>query len=279
MTLRQWLASPYPPILAYHHIVVDAADLHCSDCSVTIRQFEVQMDYLYRHGYCCAPVSDLLCPDAKFPKNTFILTFDDGFEDLYTCAYPILRRYSFTATIFLVTDFIQGESNWDGERNSPMLTWDQVQELHQAGIAFGCHTGSHPSLVDLQEDQARGELIRSKQVLEACLGSEVTTMAYPFGDSNPVVRGMVAQAGFQAAFGVITGEPGRFNIWRIEPKASASPLIFALQLTRWFAAYLKLRGWVRENTAVGRFLRDMKHRYRSARRMLAYSTEGQVSKK
>ena len=251
----------YPPILAYHHIVAENSSTPYVDYSLTTGQFEAQMRFLHDHGYRCLSLLDLLqTPDSNGPKKTFVLTFDDGFEDFYTQAFPILNRYGFTATVFIVTDLIEKTSQWIGETGSPMLKWAQILELDKAGFTFGSHTCSHPSLPDLSEDQIWHELSTGKDLLETRLGKPIYFLAYSFGESNDAIRKMALQLDYKLALGVNTGEPGIFNLWRCEFRHKSSLRIFAFKLTNWYRAYLVFRGWFRENTATGRLIRKIKYK-------------------
>src|SRR5262249_51246376 len=134
------------------------------------------------------------------PSRAVCLTFDDGFLDFYTEAFPVLQEFGFTATVFLPTTFIRessaspslnptgrgikGEDNSSSSssvsafqrfsvsafRNRSFLTWDQVRELHRAGIEFGSHTVTHPKLVDLSWDQIQFEIQNSRLEIEKQLG-------------------------------------------------------------------------------------------------------------
>jgi len=93
-----------------------------------------------------------------------VLTFDDGYADFYTHAFPVLQRYGFTATVFLPTDYIG--NGRPGLRGKEHLTWQQVRELHAQGVTFGSHTCSHPQLHDLRPEEIEHELSASKQAIE-----------------------------------------------------------------------------------------------------------------
>ena len=139
------------------------------------------------------------------------LTFDDGFEDFYTHAFPVLRRHAFGATMYVATGFItdralrttdhgprttgqgprtkdQGRGTRDHERRAAasafvgrdFLSWDQVRELHHKGIEFGSHTVNHPRLLDLSWESIAFELRSSHLELQSRLGSPVTAFAYPY---------------------------------------------------------------------------------------------------
>jgi peptidoglycan/xylan/chitin deacetylase (PgdA/CDA1 family) len=268
LIFNQGLFSTYTPILVYHQIVPEAALAGSSESVLSISRFEAQMRYLHEHGYVCVSLVDLVrSPQAESlrRKKTFVLTFDDGLEDFYDQAYPILHRYGFTATIFLITDFIK-KGNDATELEKPGMNWDEINTLMAEGFCFESHTCSHARLTDLAVDELQHELSGSREYLAKNFGQEVLFLAYPYGDSNPEVQKMVRQSGYQAAFGVITVEPGRYNLWRTELKGKDSLQVFRFKLSRWYSYYIKLRGWMRERTSLGRYLRKLKHQYQQAQR-------------
>ena len=110
-----------------------------------------------------------------------VLTFDDGYLDFYTEAFPILRQYGYPATIFLPTDYIDGSK--PGLREKKHLAWEQVRELSQSGIDFGSHTCSHPQLYDLKPNEIELELRKSKETIEQILNSNQPLTQSP---SNPI---------------------------------------------------------------------------------------------
>ena len=262
--LKKSLSSPYTPILAYHNVTPDNAPITHSDITLIVSQFESQIRFLHDHGYSSLNLMDLFRSstiEEFHRKKAFVLTFDDGYEDFYSQVYPILRRYGFIATVFLITDLIGKGSNYDDEMGASWLTWEQIKALSSEGFSFGSHTCSHPHLSGLHEEKIQYELIASKECLKAGLGQEVPFLSYPYGDSNPTIRRMAMQAGYQAAFGMVTGEPGCFNIWRTEINSKDSMRTFVFKLTSWYSYYMKIRGWVRESTTLGRYLRRVKIRH------------------
>jgi peptidoglycan/xylan/chitin deacetylase (PgdA/CDA1 family) len=193
------------PILMYHSISHDA--------SVKFKQFTIspvlfsdQMLYLYQNGYNTVnstECSKMLFQDStNFPGHFVALTFDDGFADFYTYALPILKKYNFTATLYITTGFIGKTSTWlqrEGVAARPMLTWEQIGEIHQSGIECGAHTHHHPQLDTLPISIVRNEIVHSKQLLEQYLEQDVLSFAYPFGYSTAAVRRIVRDAGYTSA--------------------------------------------------------------------------------
>ena len=107
-----------------------------------------------------------------------VITFDDGFQDFYTAALPVLRQNNFGATVFLPTAFIGRERR--DFKNRACMTWDEVRESQKAGIEFGSHTVNHPKLYELDLPQIRAELKESKATIENELGQPVRSFAYPY---------------------------------------------------------------------------------------------------
>lgn len=130
-----------------------------------------------------------------------VVTFDDGYRDFYTAAFPILQAHAFTATMFLPTAFIGDKPR--SFKSRVCLTWNEVKELHQAGIHFGSHTVTHPKLVELDWPQIQTELADSKAEIENRLGTVADTFAYPFAfpeTNRPFVRRLselLAETGYQ----------------------------------------------------------------------------------
>ncbi len=253
------------PILVYHQVTSDTMLTH-SAYIMPVSQFERQMRYLHDSGYRCITLMEYLrsLSSGSFSQEKkFVLTFDDGYENFLTVAYPVLRRYGFTATVFLVANYI-GELNcWDKGMKVPLLSRDQIRELRDAGISFGSHTSTHPHLPDLSSEQTRDELVRSKKRLEAALDQEIPFLAYPYGESNSSIWKMASEAGYIGACGVITGKSGRYNLWRRPCESTDSLLFFGFKLKIWYSRYLSLLSWAREDTFVGHHLRRSRKEQRS----------------
>ncbi len=255
--------SAGPPILAYHQIASDTTSAGRSAYVMPIDQFERQMQYLHERGYRCLTLTDLLQASnqgATFLEKTFALTFDDGYEDFLTNAYPVLQRYGFTATVFLVAACVGRKSRWDGAPEACLLTWEQVRTLRDAGVVFGSHTYTHAHLPALSSKQIKHELLTSKDYLETRLDEYISFLAYPYGQSNRTTRRIAMEVGYAVAFGVVTGRNGQFNVWRRPCESQDTLQTFRFKLTRWYGYFLQMLRWAREDTLAGRSLRDIRNR-------------------
>lgn len=193
------------PVLMYHYIRV--VELPQSDelgfrLSVTPQDFENQLLYLQQNGYQTITPDEFyaaLEKKQKFGFKPVLLTFDDGYEDFYTTAFPILKKYNLKATIFVVPGFIS-------EPDRRYLTWEQLRELDQSGlVTIASHTMHHVDVVTNPE--ANKEISESQQVLQKFLGHEIDTFAYPGGTFDNRAEKMVDEAGYKLAFTT------RFGIW------------------------------------------------------------------
>jgi peptidoglycan/xylan/chitin deacetylase (PgdA/CDA1 family) len=195
------------PILMYHS-VSDHATRKYSPFAISPALFAQQMDYLRQQSYTPITVTRLMeirTRGEQWPTKPVLLTFDDGLEDFYTGALPILQQYDFPATLYVVTGFMNGTSRWllsEGEGNRPMLTWEKLAEVQAAGVECGGHTHTHPQLDTLPFARARDEIIQCKQILEDHLGHAVQSFAYPYGYHTGAVKQAVQEAGYTSACAV-----------------------------------------------------------------------------
>lgn len=193
------------PILMYHSIDADAP-APTRRLSVEPDAFSAQMQMLRDFGYTTLPFAQLgalLDAGEPVPERTVVLTFDDGYADLYDTALPILQRHGFTAAVFVTTGWLRDAgARSAGRPLGRMLSATQVRELAEAGIEIGGHTHSHPELDQLSASSLGDELQASKDLLEQVAGRPVSTFAYPFGYSSHQVRAAVAANGYRYAAAV-----------------------------------------------------------------------------
>jgi peptidoglycan/xylan/chitin deacetylase (PgdA/CDA1 family) len=171
------------PILMYHSISCDPEKGVSPYYRVATYpdRFAQQMKWLNELGYSGVSLEEGLEKLNHAPGNDqppVAITFDDGFRDFYTAAWPELQRYGFKATVYLPTASInQNRASFLGKE---CLTWDEVRKLRKENIRFGSHTVTHPKLHRMQFSQIEDELILSKKFLEQELGEEITSFAYPY---------------------------------------------------------------------------------------------------
>jgi len=188
-----WLRDRYVvPILTYHHVGIPSVSKHRLN-TVTALSFKHQMSFLKRHGFQVVSFEDFV-EGAKegrsFNRNTVVLQFDDGYEDNYTYAFPILKKHGFPATVFLVSDKVGTPG---------FLTWDQIKEMEKYNFVVGAHTRHHVYLPGVSEAQAQDEIAGSKKTIEDHLGHKIDYFCYPSGGFTEEIKNFVQDAGYKAA--------------------------------------------------------------------------------
>jgi len=204
------------PILMYHYVEYnqDEADFLRDSQNVPPHIFEQQIIDLKNAGYTFITPKDLdKIMKKKEQKRYVILSFDDGFKDFYTDAFPILKKHNVTAISYIVYSFLDGQD---------YMSWDQAREV--AGhnlIEIGSHTLNHAYLPGIQEEYATNELVLSKKNLEADFGVKVTSFAYPYGNYDKKTLELVKKAGYTNAvtveLGNIVNSDHMFELKRIRP--------------------------------------------------------------
>ena len=183
-------------ILIYHR-VGGGTD---SDIDLPAGLFARQMAHLSAHHTIVAmdDVASVMTPPAGRPTDLMAVTFDDGYQDIYEHAYPVLRRYAIPATIYLATQYIETRRPFDfgGYAHNPRppwpLTWVQIREMASSGlVTVGAHTHSHADLPRLPQRAVRDELERSRRLIEERVGVAVRHFAYPWGTLTPGVKRVV----------------------------------------------------------------------------------------
>jgi peptidoglycan/xylan/chitin deacetylase (PgdA/CDA1 family) len=217
------------PILMYHYISVPPpdADKYRLDLSVTPDALDAQMGYLAAQGYHpirISELSDYLLHGTPLPPKPIALTFDDGYLDNYQNALPILLKYNFTATFFIITQFVD-------DRRPGYMTWDQIKELATAGMEIGSHTLNHISLRGRSRAVQTSEIVGSKMMIEDRIGAPVKSFCYPSGEYDAVTISILRSAGYLAATTEIQGtyqsERSIYELRRVRIRGSYSVADFA----------------------------------------------------
>jgi len=234
------------PILTYHSID-DGGSIISTDPKV----FSRQMQHLKSEGYKSITLGEMARQQSAgdaFSERTVVLTFDDGFRNFYTEAFPILQAHGFSATVFLVTDLCGLHNDWSGNppdlRRSELLSWKDIRELDADGIEFGSHTRTHPDLTRLSLEQLSTEMLDSKAEISDRLGHDVTTFAYPYGRLNSEAR-RIALENYQAScstnLGKVAAGDDLASLNRIDTYYISNPRLFEMLPSAAFENYLRLR--------------------------------------
>jgi peptidoglycan/xylan/chitin deacetylase (PgdA/CDA1 family) len=192
------------PILTYHRF----SDRCNSPLCIPTRVFDQQMKYLKEHGYRVLTPEELIAfleYRQGLPKKSVLITMDDGYRSVYTIAYPILKKYGFTATVFVYTSFV-GASGM-------AITWDQLRKLKAEGFTIGSHTVFHTDLTKKKEGETESEflarvtreLLDSKKIIDRKLKQDTFIFAYPFGRYDQTTSQIVREAGYTVAMSVKRG--------------------------------------------------------------------------
>lgn len=178
------------PILMYHSIKENPGD----QLSVSPQNFEKQMNFLHKNKYKVISFRELvnyLRSDQTLSPKTVVITLDDGYEDNYLYAFPVLKNNNLPATIFLISDYVERDN---------YLTWPQIEEMADNRIEIGSHSKTHPDLNKLNDPKLLGEeILGSKKNIEARISRPVNSFCYPFGSMNDLVKEAVIKAGYSGA--------------------------------------------------------------------------------
>lgn len=177
------------PILYYHSIMTEKGN----ELRIPVEQFEEQMKYLYDNGFHVISLDQMYSALAggSLPQKPVVITFDDGYEDNYTNAYRVMKKYNFTGSVFMVSNYVNGTG---------FLKMSQLQELQANGWIIGGHTANHIDLATVNKTEAIKELKESRDDLEKQLNYKMKYFAYPFGGYNENVISIIREDGYQIAF-------------------------------------------------------------------------------
>jgi len=211
-----------PPVLCYHRV---GGPLELGVTRVAKSVFARQMTTLARAGWKTLTLdqfAERLRPGHsafRTPHSALLLTFDDGYASLAEHVYPILADVGFTATTFLITDYVGRLNTWDVRytwRRLAHLDWDTVGRWQARGFDFASHSASHPRLTWLSDGEAAAQLGRSRDTLRDRLGPQAArAVAYPFGARDERIEWLASAAGYELGFAGVRGNGSRLALARL----------------------------------------------------------------
>ena len=204
----------FPPVIMYHDIKL----MPKNNFDVTLKDFRQQLKWLKTNGYKTLSIEefvDIVKADKAFPKNSVLITFDDGFSDAMAYALNELKNNDMKAVLFINPWYIGKKA-----KDYPYLTEADLKNLATNPlISIASHSTRHLHLDKLSPEDLSAELNDSKAYLEEITGKPVLALSYPFGEYNADVIAATQAAGYEVAFAVqdrgLFDQPARFSIPRI----------------------------------------------------------------
>jgi peptidoglycan/xylan/chitin deacetylase (PgdA/CDA1 family) len=240
-TLEEWdqqIRCGGVPVLMYHKIGKAPAHANMPEFYVTDRGLHKLLGVLKRKRFQTASAEKALQAGGE---TRFVITFDDGYESALKYAAECIREHGFTAIQFLVANCLGRQNEWDRGVDTamePLMDAIQVREWLSCGHKIGAHTSTHPHLAQISLDRAREEISSSKKKLEDLFGVPVTSFAYPYGNYNEAVRGLVEEAGFHTAYTTNSGcvrfgdDPFQLNRLTVRERSFANWTAFKVRRGR-----------------------------------------------
>lgn len=213
------------PVLMYHYLSIppDNADIYRRDLSVAPDLFAAHLDAMQQAGYTTISLYTLLdhlTYGAPLPEKPVVLTFDDGYVDQYTNAFPLLRQRGMTATFFIVTDFIH-------DKRPEYVSWEMVREMYAGGMSIEAHGRNHISLANKDWDYLIWQALGSYESIEVEIGVRPHFVSYPAGEYDQttidVFRSANYWAGFTTQQGATHSSDDLFRMRRIRIRGTTSP--------------------------------------------------------
>jgi peptidoglycan/xylan/chitin deacetylase (PgdA/CDA1 family) len=224
-TLTAYLRGPGEitiPILLYHHVGISPTGDNIY--YITPDVFDRQMNLLYQWGYRTISVELLakaIHEGAELPTKPVLLTFDDGSETIYTTALPIMQKYGFTGTAYIIYNYLWLPNYMDT---------DQVRALYAAGWEIGSHGTSHTDL-PTHPGRQQNEIVGSRKKLQHQLDVPVLSFSYPFGTYDKDSLHYVHYAGYIAAMGLgeetVQSDKNLFYLYRHPVQGTDDLVAFA----------------------------------------------------
>lgn len=196
-------------ILMYHSIEKSNRTVDRMGLAVHPDAFYAHIKYLHDNGFKVLGLSELACMiinQTNMPRESVVITFDDGYKSILTSAAPILRKFGFTATLFINIDFMENRiprnlywHDW------PVLNWQEVRQLIDAGISIGSHGLTHRRLAGLSDAEIKNEIEESRGIIEKNAQIEINTFSYPNGSFDNRVKSILKDNGFLCSCSSIEG--------------------------------------------------------------------------
>lgn len=205
---RPAVSYQYPRILMYHMVAPHKRAARFNGLRVPPAMFEKQLRWLQQNGWRSVTLSELIERPGPVPEKAFVITFDDGYADNYTTAFPLLKRFGYRATLYLVAE--RFDRDWSTQRKAHhdegelgdenKLSDRQVAEMIASGIfELGSHSMTHANLHKLNPEQAHREIVHSRNRLREQFKVPVRSFAYPFGLYRDEHVALVREAGYSSA--------------------------------------------------------------------------------
>lgn len=210
--------------------------------------FKFGIELVHSAGYqALNPITILQGLNNRNPhtKPAIALTFDDGYESVYSQAFPIIQRLGMTATVFLTVGNARkfnSDLRLKPQNNRKMLSWREIREMQSHGIEFGAHTLTHPDLTRISTGRAATEIIGSKHRIEDALSTKVSCFAYPFGSYNQNVLEIVKSHFLCACttkLGLVTSTSDVFTLKRVDMYYLRTKALFRILPNGWFPWFLR----------------------------------------
>jgi len=206
----------------YHYISAPpaGADVYRKDLSVSPERFESHLKYLLDSGYQVVTLDDLLyalTQGRPLPPKPVILTFDDGYEDNYRNAFPLLQKYGLIGHFFVISDFVNAG-------RPGFMTWEQIEEMAAGGQRFGSHSRDHPNLAGKPVDYLVWQALGGQEAIQEHLGYHPRWVSYPSGGYDRQVMAVYRSADY---WGGLSTEQGAthtlddiFHLQRVRVRGS-----------------------------------------------------------
>jgi peptidoglycan/xylan/chitin deacetylase (PgdA/CDA1 family) len=235
-------------IMMYHMISKQLPKTKKSGLRVSPEMFERHLKYFSDNNWSFIKMSELLEHDTQ--EKVVAITFDDGYEDNYSDAFPLLKIYNACATLYLVID--RHQNDWSAKKNpkhnkgdlakKSKLSDDQVEEMVTSGIfELGGHTYSHPFLPNLSAEDKEHEMISSKSFLETKFNTSISSFAYPFGIYSSADVDIIKASNFISAVTTNEGVASSDSIYelkRIKASGKDNFLTFKLRVLKGFRGFI-----------------------------------------